>query len=226
MTRLLLVRHGVTGWNREGRFQGHLDPELSDEGRLEAALLGDRMAANPEERPPLVVTSSLARAAQTAEILAQRLGASGPMPAVRADPRLMEIGQGAWEGRMHAEIAVTDAVRYARWRSTAHQEPPGAEPLDDVSGRASAALDVAVAQAGAGTVCIVSHGGTLRIACEILLGLDRLRAWAMDLDNCSVSSLLRDGDGPWLLERWNDTAHLLGRTAAHVDESEGEPLAL
>ena len=43
--RILLVRHGVTDWNREGRFQGHLDPPLADDGRLEAELLGARLAA-------------------------------------------------------------------------------------------------------------------------------------------------------------------------------------
>ena len=226
MTRLLLVRHGVTGWNREGRFQGHLDPELSDDGRVEAALLADRVAAaRPDERPGLIVTSSLRRAGQTAAVLAQRLGSVGERPGVRDDARLIEVGQGEWEGRTHDEIAVSDAARYAAWRSEARQEPPGAEPLDQVEARVRSVL-AEVLSTAVKTVCLVSHGGTLRIAIGQLLGLDRLRAWAMDLDNCSISSVSRQGDAPWLLERWNDTGHLLGRTAQHVDESEGEPLAL
>jgi broad specificity phosphatase PhoE len=225
VTRLLLVRHGVTGWNREGRFQGHLDPELSDEGRVEAELLADRMAGQPDERPGLIVTSSLVRAAQTAEVLAQRMASQGEPSELREDTRLIEVGQGDWEGRTHDEIAVTDAARYAAWRSEARQEPPGAEPLEQVEARVRSALAEALAGAHE-TICLVSHGGTLRIAIGELLGLDRLRAWAMDLDNCSISSLRRDGDGPWLLERWNDTGHLLGRTAQHVDEVEGKPLAL
>lgn len=217
-SRLLLVRHGVTAWNREGRFQGHRDPELSRQGHREARLLAQRIERD-EVPPSLVVTSSLARARQTAEAIAQRLA----IPLV-ADARLIEIGQGEWEGRTHAELAVQDAERYAAWRSRAIEEPPGAEPLDEVSERVDAALRDVRRRAEA-SVCVVSHGGTLRIAARQLLGLSALTTWRMDLDNCSLSTAVEEAGG-WRLERWNDTAHLLGRTAQHVDEAEGEPLAL
>ncbi|HEX6139749.1 MAG TPA: histidine phosphatase family protein [Candidatus Limnocylindria bacterium] len=217
-SRLLLVRHGVTAWNREGRFQGHRDPELSRQGHREARLLAQRI--HREEVPPsLVVTSSLARARQTAGAIAERLA----IP-VFADPRLMEIGQGEWEGRTHAELAVQDAERYAAWRSRAIEEPPGAEPLDQVGERVDAALRD-IRERSEGSICVVSHGGTLRIAARQLFDLSALTTWRMDLDNCSLSTAVEE-DGGWLLERWNDTAHLLGRTAQHVDEAEGEPLAL
>jgi hypothetical protein len=49
----------------------------------------------------------------------------------------------------------------------------------------------------------------------------------MDLDNASVSVLIRSEDDPiWRVKRWNDQGHLLGRSPLHVDEAEGEPLAL
>jgi broad specificity phosphatase PhoE len=226
---LILVRHGVTAWNREGRFQGHLDPPLAADGRAQARLLVSRIAADPEERPVRIVSSPLARAAQTADIIAAavRDGASAQAPTVAFEPRLMEIGQGDWEGRTHAELAVEDAERYAAWRRGAGgRQPPGGEPIATAAARVRAALGELLAADG-WPLCIVSHGGTLRLAAGHLLGLPPRRAWAMDLDNASVSVLTRSENEPiWRVERWNDAAHLLGRSALHVDESEGEPLAL
>lgn len=222
--RLLLVRHGVTDWNREGRFQGHLDARLADQGRLEARLLGQRLAV--EEPRMTIVTSPLSRAADTATIIADAYPAD-VRPAIGTDGRLMEIGQGEWEGRTHAELAVEDAERYAAWRARAGiDQPPGAETIDVALVRVSAAVDDLAGQA-APAVLVVSHGGILRLFARLLLALDGRRAWAMDVDNASLSVLsrLREADG-WRIERWNDTRHLLGRTLQHVDEADGAPLAL
>jgi broad specificity phosphatase PhoE len=224
--RLLLVRHGVTTWNREGRFQGHLDPPLADDGRREASLLGARLARAfaGELR---IVSSPLQRAAETARMVAGAIAAPGSGAAVDGDARLIEIGQGEWEGRTHAELTRDDADRYAAWRARAGEEqPPGAETIDDALARVAEALDE-LSEAPAPAVCLVSHGGILRLAARHLLHLEARRAWAMDVDNASLSELRRRTSADaWQLVRWNDTAHLLGRTPQHVDESEGEPLAL
>ena len=218
---LLLVRHGVTEWNREGRFQGHADPPLSAEGRREATLLGARLAGD-DRRPRLIVTSSLARARQTAELIVAAL----PGTPLTTDPRLIEIGQGDWEGRTHAELERDDPERYAAWRSrTDGHQPPGAEPLEAVRARALACLAELEPLLADGPVCLVSHGGTLRLLVGELLGLERRQSWGLDLDNASLSVLRATAAG-WTLESWNDMAHVLGRQPLHVDESEGEPLAL
>jgi broad specificity phosphatase PhoE len=215
--RLLLVRHGITDWNREGRFQGHLDPPLSDEGREEAQLLAGRLSTDGEQ-PVRVVSSPLLRARQTAEILA---GARR----ITIDRRLLEIGQGAWEGRTHAELARDEAERYARWRASRGADPPpGGEPIDAAAGRVAAGIDEALGRDG-WPLCVVAHGGILRLLAGHLLRLDLQRAWRLDVDNASLS-VLAGRDGTWALERWNDTTHLLGRTSVHVAEEEGEPLAL
>ena len=109
---LLLVRHGLTDWNREGRFQGHLDPPLSDDGREQARLIATRLAASAKEPARRIVSSPLLRALETAEIIAEALGL--PTDKVVRDARLRELGQGAWEGRTHAELAVSDADDGAR----------------------------------------------------------------------------------------------------------------
>jgi broad specificity phosphatase PhoE len=228
--RLLLVRHGVTTWNREGRFQGHRDPPLDAAGELEARLLADRLVAE-EPDPIRIVTSPLQRAAATAALLASALQRAGRPPQVTSDPRLVEIGQGQWEGRTHAELMVSDPVRYAAWRSNrGATQPPGAESIEAARLRVGAALDELMGEGSNGDaqlVCLVSHGGILRLAGGHLLGLALPRAWALDVDNASLSRLIRlaSSDG-WRIEAWNDTGHLLGRTALHQDEADGRPLAL
>jgi probable phosphoglycerate mutase len=224
--RLLLVRHGVTTWNREGRFQGHLDPPLDPTGVEQARLLGARLAAE-EHGPVRIVTSPLARASATAELLADALRRTGREPEVETHDGLMEIGQGDWSGRTHTEIARDDAERHAAWRAGGGQvTPPGGETLAAATNRIVEALDELTTDDEA-TLCLVSHGGILRLAAGHLLGLPALEAWALDVDNASVSRLTRQAVGePWRIEAWNDTAHLLGHTGLHEDDSEGAPLAL
>lgn len=228
---LLLVRHGVTDWNREGRFQGHKDPPLAVAGRRQAELLGARLARSGPQ-PDLIVASPLGRALQTAELMVDALRGAGHAARLARDTRLMEIGQGDWEGRTHAELAVEDAERYQAWRTSGTDlQPPNAEPIDDAYRRVTELLDEILPQHRDETLCLVSHGGTLRLAARRLLELSVARTWEIDLDNASLSQLtpIDDGivpGGGWRLERWNDVGHLLGRMPTHVDESEGEPLAL
>jgi broad specificity phosphatase PhoE len=219
--RLLLVRHGVTDWNREGRFQGHLDPPLGDDGRAEAELLAERMAADPRLRPVRIVSSTLARAMETAAAIGRAIAVD-----VEDDPRLIEIGQGDWEGRTHADLAISDADRYAEWRRDAGiRQPPGGERIEAATERVAALLGEVEAGGGPWPVCLVSHGGTLRILARELLAATRTASWSLDVDNASLGICTAIERG-WRLERWNDTLHLLGRTATHVDEAEGRPLAL
>ena len=224
--RLLLVRHGVTTWNREGRFQGHLDPPLDPIGLEQARLLGDRLATE-EAGPMRIATSPLTRASATADLLASILRQGGRAIEIVTHPGLMEIGQGDWSGLTHVEIARVDADRYAAWRAGGGSvTPPGGETLEKAQARIDAALDDLIGDDGT-TLCLVSHGGILRLAAGRLLGLALQAAWAFDVDNASVSRLTRPPpDAPWRVEAWNDTAHLLGHAPVHEDEADGAPLAL
>lgn len=218
---LVLVRHGITDWNREGRFQGHLDPPLGEDGRREAVLIAERLTADTNLRPMRVISSTLGRGLETAGPIARSAGVE-----VVGDARLIEIGQGRWEGRTHAEIAVSDAKRYDAWRrATGIRRPPGGESIASAVARASSLVSELLSGDGPWPVCLVSHGGTMRVLARVLFDLGATRSWALDVDNASVSVAVRAGTR-WRLERWNDTAHLLGRESIHVDESEGRPLAL
>ncbi len=225
--RLLFVRHGITDWNREGRFQGHLDPGLADEGRSEARLVAERISGDGDLRPARLISSPLSRARETADIIVAALGDDDLH--IELDDRLMEVGQGEWEGRTHAELAVQDAERYAAWRSaSSDRQPPGGEPVQAAVERIRAALDQAIRSTDherAWPLCIASHGGTLRLAAHALLEIPLERAWRLELDNASLSMMDRL-NGRWRLVTWNDCAHLLGRAPAHVDEDDGQALAL
>ena len=195
--RLLLVRHGVTTWNREGRFQGHLDPPLDPIGVEQARLLGARLAAE-EQGSVRIVTSPLGRASATAELLADAFGRTGRGMEVQIHDGLMEIGQGDWSGRTHTEIARDDAERYAAWRAGGGQvTPPGGETLTAATHRIVAALDELTSE-GEAAICLVSHGGILRLGAGHLLRLPALEAWSLDVDNASLSRLTRqDANDPW-----------------------------
>jgi broad specificity phosphatase PhoE len=167
------------------------------------------------------VSSTLARALETAEIIGAEIG----MP-VEPDPRLMEIGGGEWEGRTHAELETEDADRYLAWRASGGiGQPPGGEPIEAATERVVQLL-AEMETDTAGRTLLVSHGGTLRIVASLLFQLSGERTRGLDVDNGSISVAARLHHRWWRLERWNDTLHLLGIERTHLDELEGRPLAL
>ena len=143
---------------------------------------------------------------------------------VTTDRGLIEIGQGEWEGRTHAELAREDAARYSAWRTHEHAVPPGAEPLDEARARALAATRAAITgadEAGTWPLCLVTHGGTIRLVATELLGIDLARGWGLDVDNAALC-ILGEHEGGWRIERWNDVIHLLRGGHALTDDVDAQ----
>jgi probable phosphoglycerate mutase len=118
--RLLLVRHGESTWNVEGRYQGRLDPPLSPRGREQAQALAARLyrqqlARVDKNRLTGIVSSPLLRVRDTAQICAEAIG----LP-VDIDDRLTEISHGEWEGKLREEIANRWPEMIAAWRADPH----------------------------------------------------------------------------------------------------------
>jgi probable phosphoglycerate mutase len=154
-TGLLLVRHGQSTWNAEGRWQGHADPPLSETGLRQA-----RAAAPALAGFDAVWCSDLVRARQTAE------GCGPPEVAVDEDPGLRERDVGSWTGLTRDEIE----ARWPGWIADGRR-PDGWEDDAVVAGRAWAALRSIAATLGAGRrAVVVSHGGVIR-AVETRLGV-------------------------------------------------------
>lgn len=147
---LVLVRHGRTPWVEQGRFQGRLDPPLSTHGAAQAAAVGVRLAdvtampplPLPPGRPWLIRHSPLARAAMTAQAIAQAAASAGTRIPLVADPDLQELGHGAWEGLSHTEVEARWPDELHAWRrDPITHHAPGGEPLADARLRAARAVD-------------------------------------------------------------------------------------
>jgi broad specificity phosphatase PhoE len=179
VTELLLLRHGETDWNRDGRFQGHADPPLNAKGREQARTLAAELAGEGIE---LVYTSDLARARETAEIVAERLGAS-----VVALRELREIDVGEWQGLTWPEVEerYPDAAR--NWHERGHGWQSG-ESYDDLAERVLGTLRRIAGDHPAQRVLIVGHGGTVRVVRAFAEGLSvaESRRRSPALGNCQV----------------------------------------
>jgi broad specificity phosphatase PhoE len=154
MTELLLVRHGETDWNREQRFQGHADQPLNEAGRRQARALADELA---EEDIDAVYSSDLARARETAELIAERIG----VPLVE-DPQLREIDVGEWQGLTRPEIEEQFPGSLRNWTERGHGWEEG-ETYEQLSKRVHESLERIVAQHPHGKVVVVGHGGLIRV---------------------------------------------------------------
>ena len=167
MTTLLLVRHGETDWNAEGRLQGHTDRPLSDYGRRQAQELAGELE---DEELKAIYSSDLVRARGTAEIVGERLG----LPVV-LDPDLREKNWGTWEGLNAVE---RDRVEFVGETTEAHQE------------RMLGALRrIAERHPGDQRVLVVTHGGSMRRVQAAAMGM------ALPVvENCGIWSCVYEDD--------------------------------
>ena len=151
MTRIALLRHFPTAWNRERRLQGQADIPLSEDARTQ--LTGLHMPA-PWDRAR-IVASPLIRAAETARLL------SGGR-AIALDARLVEISWGDWEGRLAEELLADPHIGFRpthEW--TGDDRAPGGESPDEALTRALPTL-AEIASAGSDTV-VVTHKALMRL---------------------------------------------------------------
>lgn len=162
-TKLYLTRHGETDWNKEGRWQGHTDIALNETGRAQAAALAARLSALQIGH---IVASDLARARQTAEIVAQHLG----IATVHVDQRLRERSFGVFEGLTREEVAARYPTEWSDYQEDKRITPPGAEPHELVIARVHEAV-LHVLRTASATALVVTHGGSLRVLLSVLSGV-------------------------------------------------------
>lgn len=190
--RLILIRHGETTWNAQGKLQGWVDIPLTPAGRAQADALARMLAC---ERIDALVTSDLRQAQETAGRIAEPLGL-----AVRTDPRWRELNFGAWEGKTYAELEQHDAQTFAAWQSDpVTVAPPGGETVARLAGR----VDQAVADLRrchpAGTVVVVTHGGPIRVLLCQVLGVDLRHHHRWAIGPGSLTDIVLGPHGPEVL---------------------------
>ena len=209
---ILLVRHGETTWNREGRYQGRTDIPLSLVGQSQVRSLGKRLANVPIT---LAVTSPLSRARATAEAVV------GDRPlTLELSEGLVEISHGAWEGQLASDVARDHAEMFGVWRTAPGRDSPagpGAETLGDVEARAWPVLAKICGRLGPDdTALIAAHDAVNRVLLCRILGLPLERIWSFRQSPATLNVLA----GPKLDElqvvRLNDAEHVSPITGESV----------
>ena len=180
VTTILLVRHGETDWNRQRRFQGHADVPLNASGRAQVRALAEQL---PREQFAALYTSTLRRAAESAEILGAALG-------VDVHPRaaLREVDVGSWSGLTVAEIEARYPQGFARWRDWRREGWEDGEAYADFSRRVVGALHEIAGDHPGQHVLAVTHGGPIRaaLAAALAIPLDKAHDRVAALENCAT----------------------------------------
>ena len=188
---LILVRHGQTAVNAEGRLQGRIDAPLTEVGRRQAAA-----CATVLERRGRVVTSPLLRARQTAEAIAPGR--------CEVDERWVELDYGEWDG---AVLRTMDQEAWDRWRADPGFAPPGGESLMTLAARVHEACDALADEARESDVIVVSHVSPIKAAVAWALGVGPETSWRMFLGVAAICRIAIGPKGPSLVS-YNEVNHL------------------
>ena len=206
----ILIRHGESLSNREGRVQGQANVKLSDTGRQQAAAVAAWCKSQSFRNQSCELWSSpLCRAQETAEVIGTAIG----LP-VQLEDKLVELNAGVFQGHLWDDLADRFPEAVAQWRSgDVDFQIPGGESRRQLAERGRHALELLSVRPVRGMI-IVAHGGVLTAALGLLVGREHsLLAEVAErpftrlpaLGNCSVSQL--KWPGPELLS-FNETDHL------------------
>jgi broad specificity phosphatase PhoE len=200
MTRIYLVRHGQTAWNKEEIFRGRTDVPLNETGLREAQLAGEYFR---EMEIHAIYSSPLLRALETAQKIAevQRLE-------VRSLQGIIDMCFGEWEGQSLKDVQEKDGQRFQQWKNEPHLvKIPGGETLDEVRDRAMAVLDKTIQSHSGKTLLFVSHRVVNKVILCSILGLDNSHFWQIGQDTTAIN-LIQHRDGKYVLSLLNEACHL------------------
>ena len=206
MGKLLLVRHGETAWNLDGRLQGTVDTPLSEIGHQQARMIAERLADTSID---VAYSSDQSRAHETAKhILEGRDVVLNPIPELR------ERGHGVFEGltarerkTQYPEMFADSTVKNLDFAPTGGETFRGTNQR--MAGWAHGFLQDHLKQ----TVLVVGHGGSLRGALIAWMGFSDEATWRFMIANCGLSIIDTYADNA-VLRLFNDVSHLNGLGAA------------
>ena len=199
-TYVMVVRHGETEWNTEGRRQGHLDSTLTAKGRAQAEALAQRFTP---ESCGAIYSSDLGRAYETARIIAEKTGHE-----VVPDARLRERNLGIFQGLDGDEIRARFPTEYEQHRNGGadHAVPMG-ESFRQQTERNMRCLEELAKRHAGEIIMVVTHGGVLSALFRHTLDISLDAPRRFSFKNASVN-LFKFHDGIWGLETWGDITHL------------------
>jgi len=205
-TQVILIRHGQSQGNAEGRFGGHTDTPLSPRGRKQAKATAKILA---DETFTAIYSSDLPRAVETARPLARLTGVE-----IQPAEALRERSVGVMEGLTFEEAAEQHPEQYqALLRRDFEHVLLGGESYRQMLDRAAGKLDEVIEKHRGGQIAIFTHTGTICILILHLMGaLDapELKPVWIATTNCGLSRFELRADGFVRVLAINDTRHLIG----------------
>jgi broad specificity phosphatase PhoE len=207
MTRIILVRHGQTEWNRNERFRGHADIPLNNTGARQAEATGERVAA--EWRPSAIYSSPLSRAVATGQAITDHLAKSyqARVP-VQAISDLSDIDYGDWQGLTPEEARLRWPMEINAWYVSPHTlHIPGGESLEELRIRSMRAIGKLIDHHPEENIAIVGHTVINRVILLGMLGLGNESFWRLRQDTCAINVIEAEG-GAFTIVTINDTCHL------------------
>ncbi len=201
MTRLFLIRHGETEWNKSLKYQGRQDIPLSEEGRTQARRIAARLAGAKLDG---VYSSDLSRAVETAQIISACHNLE-----VNPVPELRETDFGCWEGLTYPEINEQFHEVMKKWRTNPRETKiPGGESLGEVADRCWIGLNQIIEANPNRNILVVTHGGIIRITVATILGMSLNEYWKVKQDNGCLNIIEFYKKSRAILCLLNDTGHL------------------
>jgi broad specificity phosphatase PhoE len=200
MTKVYLVRHGQTEWNKELKFRGRSDIPLNEEGRREAAAIADALK---EKDIRAIYTSPLRRSIETAQPVADFFHLE--IVTVR---ELIDICYGDWEGLAYDEVKRRYADTYNMWEQCPDMvQFPNGETLDEVGERSFFAFKGIVKKNPGRSILIIPHRVINKVLLCALLDLNNSQFWKVKQDTGCIN-LIEYSDQKVVLVKMNDTCHL------------------
>lgn len=200
MTRIVLVRHGRTEWNKGQIFRGTADVPLDEHGRKEAACAGEWLK---EETFHAAYCSPLSRTVETAQIILKSHGLS-----VQHHPDLIDLNYGDWQGTSLQDVKKLYPDLYRQWEEAPHKVTfPRGEGLDAVRKRSFSAIREIVSKHKGQTVLVAAHRVVNKVLIAALLGLDNSHFWEIGQDTAALNEFVFQNNR-WICRLINDTCHL------------------
>jgi len=217
MGRIYLVRHGEVDFNRANAYIGRTDLPLNETGLTQARLLANYLTSKDISQ---VYSSTLARSAKTAEIVAEKLN----LPVTRIS-QLRELDYGDWEGVPQKIVAEKYGEVYTEW----HQRPletrvPGGESIAMLIDRIQPVFQAIAESCRNRNVVIVGHKCVNRVLLCLALDIDPTFYRQIGQANAAINILEAREDGRIIVERINDTCHLTQTSVLYSPETPQEPL--
>lgn len=203
--RIILVRHGQTKWNSEGRVQGRTDIPLNARGMAQAEAVGEWLSGRKLDA---VYASPLMRAHDTAKAIADRQGVC-----VKLLGEMIEIDFGLWEGKTSRELSKEFPEFWVDWSWHLDEEKSAmmrAESAYSILARAKRAVGAVMEENAAdATVAIVSHTMPIKLLMADAVGIPLENMRQVKVDNCGVCEIEPHKGEQSKLITWNERGFLM-----------------